>query len=413
MGMVPELPIAMLACRLGAPHTVVFGGFSSRLARRAPQRHGVQAADHAGRGLAARNHRAAEANADAALADAATVEKTVVLRRTGGAVAMEDGRDVWWHDAVEGESDDPATCPCEPMESEDLLYLLYEQDDREAEGDRAHDRRLPRRHRDHAPLHLRHQARLDLLVRRRHRLGHRAQLHRLQAALQQDDRRDLRGHARLRTRTRWWDIVERYRVDILYTTPTAIRAHMKWGRSTPRSTTSPSLRPRERRRAHQPEAWVWYHGHIGGGRCPIVDTWWQTETGMILITPLPGVTTLKPGSATKPFPGVEAGVRDEAGNEVGSGGGGYLVLERPWPAMLHGIHKEHDRFVDTYWSRYPDVYFAGDGARVDEDRDFWLLGRVDDVMNVSGHPDLDDRGRARSSTTSPSPRPPCAVARIG
>jgi acetyl-CoA synthetase len=134
-----------------------------------------------------------------------------------------------------------------------------------------------------------------------------------------------------------------------------------------------------------PEAWVWYHENIGGGRCPVVDTWWQTETGMILITPLPGLTTLKPGSATKKFPTVDAAVYDEQGNEVGPGGGGYLVLRRPWPAMLRGLYKEHDRYVETYWSKYPDVYFAGDGARIDEDGDFWLLGRVDDVMNVSGH----------------------------
>jgi acetyl-CoA synthetase len=134
-----------------------------------------------------------------------------------------------------------------------------------------------------------------------------------------------------------------------------------------------------------PEAWVWYHEHIGGGRCPIVDTWWQTETGMVMITPLPGITTTKPGSATKPFPGVEAAIYDDAGNEVGPGGGGYLVLRRPWPAMTRGIFGDPERFRQTYWSRYPGVYFAGDGARIDEDGDFWLLGRVDDVMNVSGH----------------------------
>jgi acetyl-CoA synthetase len=134
-----------------------------------------------------------------------------------------------------------------------------------------------------------------------------------------------------------------------------------------------------------PEAWMWYREHIGGGRCPVVDTWWQTETGMIMITPLPGVTTLTPGSATKPFPGVDAAVYDEQGNEVGPGEGGYLVLRKPWPAMLRGIHNDPDRFVETYWSKYPGVYFAGDGARIDEDGNFWLLGRVDDVMNVSGH----------------------------
>ena len=134
-----------------------------------------------------------------------------------------------------------------------------------------------------------------------------------------------------------------------------------------------------------PEAWMWYHEHIGSERCPIVDTWWQTETGMILITPLPGITTTKPGSATRPFPGVDAAIVDDDGNEVGPGGGGYLVLRRPWPAMLRGIYGDHERYVETYWSRFPGVYFAGDGARVDEDGDFWLLGRVDDVMNVSGH----------------------------
>ena len=187
-------------------------------------------------------------------------------------------------------------------------------------------------------------------------------------------------------RDRWWAIVERYSVDILYTAPTAIRSHMKWGREHADKHDLSSIRllgivgeP------INPEAWVWYREVIGGDRVPVVDTWWQTETGMILITPLPGVTTLKPGSATKPFPGVDAAVYDEQGNEVGPGGGGYLVLRKPWPAMLRGIYKEHDRYVETYWSKYTDTYFAGDGARIDEDGDFWLLGRVDDVMNVSGH----------------------------
>jgi acetyl-CoA synthetase len=185
---------------------------------------------------------------------------------------------------------------------------------------------------------------------------------------------------------RWWAIIERYKVDILYTAPTAIRSHMKWGTEHAAKHDLSSLRLLGSvGEPINPEAWVWYHENIGGGRCPVVDTWWQTETGMIMITPLPGVTTLKPGSATRPFPGVDAAVYDEGGNEVGPGGGGYLVLRRPWPAMLRGLYKEHDRYVETYWSKYPDVYFAGDGARIDEDADFWLLGRVDDVMNVSGH----------------------------
>jgi acetyl-CoA synthetase len=185
---------------------------------------------------------------------------------------------------------------------------------------------------------------------------------------------------------RWWAIAERYGVTILYTAPTAIRAHMKWGPEHAAAHDLSKLRLLGSvGEPINPEAWVWYHENIGAGRCPIVDTWWQTETGMVMITPLPGITTTKPGSATKPFPGVEAAVYDEAGNEVGPGGGGYLVLRRPWPAMTRGIFGDPDRFVQAYWSRYPGVYFAGDGARIDEDGDFWLLGRVDDVMNVSGH----------------------------
>jgi acetyl-CoA synthetase len=187
-------------------------------------------------------------------------------------------------------------------------------------------------------------------------------------------------------RDRWWAIVERYGVDILYTAPTAIRSHMKWGREHADRHDLSSIRLLGSvGEPINPEAWVWYREVIGGDRVPVVDTWWQTETGMILITPLPGVTTLKPGSATKPFPGIDAAVYDEQGNEVGPGGGGYLVLRKPWPAMLRGIYGDDERYRETYWSKYADTYFAGDGARIDEDGDFWLLGRVDDVMNVSGH----------------------------
>jgi acetyl-CoA synthetase len=196
---------------------------------------------------------------------------------------------------------------------------------------------------------------------------------------------------------RWWDIVERYKVTILYTAPTAIRSHMKWGPEYAQRHDLSSLRLLGSvGEPINPEAWIWYREHIGGDRCPVVDTWWQTETGMIMITPLPGVTTLKPGSATKPFPGVDAAVYDDEGNEVGPGSGGYLVLRKPWPAMLRGIYKDPDRFVETYWKgpkkelgadagRFENVYFTGDGARIDEDGDLWLMGRVDDVMNVSGH----------------------------
>jgi acetyl-CoA synthetase len=185
---------------------------------------------------------------------------------------------------------------------------------------------------------------------------------------------------------RWWAIVERYKVDILYTAPTAIRSHMKWGPEYAKKHDLSSLRVLGSvGEPINPEAWIWYYENIGGGRCPVVDTWWQTETGMIMITPLPGITTLKPGSATKPFPTIDAAIYNEKGEVVPPGGGGYLVVRQPWPAMLRGIHKDHERYVQTYWSKFKDVYFVGDGARIDEDGDFWLLGRIDDVMNVSGH----------------------------
>jgi acetyl-CoA synthetase len=185
---------------------------------------------------------------------------------------------------------------------------------------------------------------------------------------------------------RLWDMVERYRATILYTAPTAIRTFMKWGPEHPAKHDLSSLRLLGTvGEPINPEAWMWYHEHIGGERCPIVDTWWQTETGMILITPLPGITTTKPGSATKPFPGVAAEVLDEAGARVPQGSGGYLVLTEPWPAMLRTLYGDDERYVETYWAKYPGKYLAGDGARQDEDGDFWLLGRIDDVMNVSGH----------------------------
>jgi acetyl-CoA synthetase len=185
---------------------------------------------------------------------------------------------------------------------------------------------------------------------------------------------------------RFWAIVAKYAVSIVYTAPTAIRTFMRWGEQYPRRHDLSSIRLLGTvGEPINPEAWMWYWEHIGGGRCPVVDTWWQTETGMVLIAPLPGLTTLKPGSATKPFPGIEAEILDEAGNPVGPGGGGYLTIKRPWPAMLRGIYGDPERYVQQYWSRYPDIYFTADGAKLDNDGDFWLLGRVDDVINVSAH----------------------------
>jgi acetyl-CoA synthetase len=388
MGMVPELPIAMLACaRLGAPHTVVFGGFSAEaLAGRLNDMECelLITQDEAWRrGTTTPLKR----NADEALGSSPTVKSSVVLRRTGGEVPMQDGRDVWWHDAVEGQSPDPETCPPEPLDSEDLLYLLY------TSGTTAKPKGIVHTTGGYlvgvaATHHYIFDIKPDSVYWCAADVGWvTGHSYIVYGPLANGTTGVMyEGTPDFPDKDRWWAIIERYKVDILYTAPTAIRSHMKWGPEHAAKHDLSSLRLLGTvGEPINPEAWVWYREHIGGDRTPVVDTWWQTETGMILITPLPGLTTLKPGSATKPFPGVDAAVFDEQGNEVGPGGGGYLVLRKPWPAMLRGIYKDHDRYVETYWSKYPDVYFAGDGARIDEDGDFWLLGRVDDVMNVSGH----------------------------
>jgi acetyl-CoA synthetase len=384
MGMVPELPIAMLACaRLGAPHTVVFGGFSAdSLADRLNDMECevLVTQDEAwrrGRTVALKHV------ADEALDRSPTVRSCIVCRRTGNEVPMREGRDHWWHEVATDDAD----CPPEPMDSEDLLYLLY------TSGTTA------------KPKGIVHTSAGYLVGC--------ASTHHYVFDVKPDsvywcaaDVGWVTGHSYIvygplcngttgvlyegtpdfPDKDRWWEIIERYKVDILYCAPTAIRSHMKWGPEHAARHDLSSLRVLGSvGEPINPEAWIWYQEHIGGGRCPVVDTWWQTETGMIMIAPLPGVTTTKPGSATKPFPGVDAAVYNEAGDEVGPGGGGYLVLRRPWPAMLRGIYKGDERYRETYWSKYGDVYFAGDGARIDREGDFWLLGRVDDVMNVSGH----------------------------
>jgi acetyl-CoA synthetase len=388
MGMVPELPIAMLACaRLGAPHTVVFGGFSAESLSGRLNDMGCEVLITQDEVWRKGSPVPLKRNADDALADAPGVKRVVVLRRTGNEVPMEEGRDAWWHELVAEESDDATSCPCEPMDAEDLLYLLY------TSGTTAKPKGIAHTTAGYlVGVATTHHYIFDVKP---------GSVYWCAA-----DVGWVTGHSYIvygplcngttgvmyegvpdyPDKDRWWAIVERYKVDILYTAPTAIRSHMKWGREHADKHDLSSIRLLGSvGEPINPEAWVWYREVIGGDRVPVVDTWWQTETGMILITPLPGVTTLKPGSATKPFPGIDAAVYDEQGNEVGPGGGGYLVLRKPWPAMLRGLYKEHDRYVETYWSRYPDTYFAGDGARIDEDSDFWLLGRVDDVMNVSGH----------------------------
>jgi acetyl-CoA synthetase len=388
MGMVPELPIAMLACaRLGAPHTVVFGGFSSESLSDRMNDMECALLITQDEGWRAGKKVPLKQNADDAVAQAPTVKKVVVLQRTGDEVPFDASRDAWWHELVEGHDDDPTSLPPEPMDAEDLLYLLY------TSGTTAKPKGI---------VHTTAGYLVGVATTHHYIFDVKPDSVYWCAA----DVGWVTGHSYIvygpltngttgviyegvpnyPNPERWWQIIERYRVDILYTAPTAIRSHMKWGPEHAQKHDLSSLRLLGSvGEPINPEAWVWYREHIGGDRTPIVDTWWQTETGMILITPLPGVTTTKPGSATKPFPGVDAGVFSESGEEVGPGGGGYLVLKRPWPAMLRGIYKDDQRFRDTYWSKYDDVYFAGDGARIDEDGDFWLLGRVDDVMNVSGH----------------------------
>jgi acetyl-CoA synthetase len=388
MGMIPELPVAMLACaRIGAPHTVVFGGFSadSLSGRLNDMECEFLITQDEGWRNGARVP--LKQNADAALDASPGVKTSVVFRRTGGDVEMKEGRDVGWQDIVESESDEAETCPCEPMDSEDLLYLLY------TSGTTAKPKGI---------VHTTAGYLVGVATTHYYIFDVKPDSVYWCAA----DIGWVTGHSYIvygplcngttgiiyegvpnfPDKDRWWQIVERYKPDILYTAPTAIRTHMKWGPEYAKSHDLSSLRVLGTvGEPINPEAWMWYREHVGGERTPVVDTWWQTETGMILITPLPGVTTTKPGSATRPFPGVEAAVFDEQGNEVGPGSGGYLVLKRPWPAMLRGIYKDEERYRETYWSKYGEVYFAGDGARIDEDGDFWLLGRVDDVMNVSGH----------------------------
>ncbi len=388
MPMIPELPIAMLACaRLGAPHTVVFGGFSAEsLVDRIndAQAKLVITADGGWRRGKPVDLKSA---VDEALERTPTIEHTLVVRRVGDALpgtAMTPGRDAWWHDIVDRQA---ADCPPVPVDSEHMLYLLY------TSGTTA------------KPKGIMHTTAGYLLG-----TGY---THEMVFDVKPDDiywcAADIgwvTGHSYIvygplsngttgviyegapdtPSWERWWQIIEDYKVTILYTAPTAIRAFMKQGEALPKRHDLSSLRVLGSvGEPINPEAWLWYHEHVGGGRCPVVDTWWQTETGMILITPLPGVTTTKPGSATFPFPGVDADVVDANGESVPLGAGGYLVLKRPWPAMLRGIYGDPDRYRATYWGRFPGMYFAGDGAKRDSEGYLWLMGRVDDVMNVAGH----------------------------
>ena len=388
LGMVPELPVAMLACtRLGAPHTVVFGGFSADSLASRMNDMGCEVLITQDESWRRGQPVPLKETADRALAAAPGVRTCLVVRRTGGETAMRDGRDVWYHEVSAAVDDDPAGCPCEEMDAEDLLFLMY------TSGTTAKPKGI---------VHTTAGYLVGVATTHRYVFDIKPDTVYWCAA----DIGWITGHSYIvygplcngvtsvmyegtpdhPDKDRWWDIVERYRVSVLYTAPTAIRTHMKWGSEFAERHDLSSIRLLGTvGEPINPEAWIWYRTHIGGDRTPVVDTWWQTETGMILITPLPGITTLKPGSAGRPFVGVEPAVVNEAGEEVATGEGGYLVLRSSWPAMLRGIYGDPDRYVDTYWSRVPGSYFVGDGARVDEDGDYWLLGRIDDVMNVSGH----------------------------
>ncbi len=385
MPMIPELPVAMLACtRIGAVHSVVFGGFSpdSLVDRINDSECKILITSDGGfrKGSAA----GLKPACDTALKSTPSITDMVVVRRTGQDVDWTEGRDHWWHDLMADASNE---CEPEHMNSEDLLYLLY------TSGTTAKPKGIMHTtggyltqtmftHKyvfDINPETDIYWCAADIGWVTGHSYIVYAPLANGCTSVMYEGTPDTPAKDRL------WDIVERYKVTQLYTAPTAIRMFMKWGETEPASHDLSSLRVLGTvGEPINPEAWMWYHKNIGGENCPIVDTWWQTETGGHMISPLPGVTTTKPGSATHAIPGVSAEVVDDDGNVV-TRGGGYLTITKPWPSMLRGIWGDPERYMSTYWSTYEGRYFAGDGAKLDEDGYLWILGRVDDVMNISGH----------------------------
>jgi acetyl-CoA synthetase len=385
MPMIPELPVAMLACaRIGAPHSVIFGGFSPDSIIDRVNDAEAKVVITADGGFRKGSPSLLKPNVDEALLSTPSVEHVVVVDRTQSDPVMVEGRDHWYHELVAEAS---ADCPAEPMDAEDLLYLLY------TSGTTAKPK--------------------GIMHTTGGYLTHVCFTHKYVFDLHPDtdiywcaaDIGWVTGHSYIvygplangatsvmyegtpdtPDKDRLWSIVEKYGVTQLYTAPTAIRMFMKWGESEPQKHDMSSLRLLGTvGEPINPEAWMWYHEFIGGGRCPVVDTWWQTETGGQMVAPLPGVVATKPGSATIPLPGVFGEVVDDEGNPIEKGGG-YWTLTKPWPGMLRGIWGDPERYRQTYWSRFEGRYFAGDGAKVDDDGYIWFLGRVDDVMNVSGH----------------------------
>jgi acetyl-CoA synthetase len=389
--MVPEAIFAMLACaRIGAMHSVVFGGFSPTALRTrvddAEAKIVITSDGQYRRGKAA----PMKANVDEALEGAASVEKVIVVRRTGDQtpdVPWTEGRDLWWHELVDGQPEEHTP---EAFDAEHPLFILYTSGTTGKPKGILHTSggyltQAAYTHHvvfDHKPGEDVYWCTADIGWVTGHSyivygpLANRA----TQVVYEGTPNTPHEG--------RHWEIVQRYKVTKYYTAPTLIRTFMKWGDDVPAKFDLSSLKLLGSvGEPINPEAWIWYREHIGSGRTPVVDTWWQTETGAIMISPLPGVTSTKPGSAQRPLPGISAKVVDDKGVEVPNGGGGYLVLDQPWPGMLRGIWGDDERYRETYWSRFADLgyYFAGDGAKYDDDGDIWLLGRVDDVMNVSGH----------------------------
>ncbi|ANN14650.1 acetate--CoA ligase [Amycolatopsis orientalis] len=388
MPMVPEAIVAMLACaRIGAMHSVVFGGFSPTALRSrvddAAAKVVITTDGQYRRGKAA----PMKVNVDEALEGAESVEKVIVVRRTGDEVPLTEGRDVWWHDLVDGQSAEHAP---QAFDSEHPLFILY------TSGTTGKPKGI---------LHTSGGYLTQAAYTHHNVFDHKAgeDVYWCTADIGWITGHSYIVYGPLANRAtqvvyegtpnpphegRHWEIVQQHKVSIYYTAPTLIRTFMKWGNEIPEKYDLSSLRVLGSvGEPINPEAWMWYREHVGANSAPIVDTWWQTETGGIMISPLPGVTSTKPGSAQKALPGISAKVVDDQGVEVGKGGGGYLVLDKPWPGMLRGIWGDEQRFRETYWSRFADqgYYFAGDGAKYDADGDIWLLGRVDDVMNVSGH----------------------------
>jgi len=386
MPMIPQAVVAMLACaRIGAPHSVVFGGFSAEALRSRiddAQAKVVITTDGQFRRGSSMPLKPA---VDEALEHCPSVENVIVVRRTGDSVDWHEGRDLWWHDVVATASD---THEAQAFDAEHPLFILY------TSGTTGKPKGILHTSGGYlTQTSFTHSAVFDLKPETDVYwctadigwvTGHSYIVY---GPLANGATQVIyEGTPDTPHKGRWWEIVQKHKVSILYTAPTAIRTFMKWGAEIPAQYDLSSLRLLGSvGEPINPEAWMWYRSVIGGDRCPIVDTWWQTETGAMMISPLPGVTECKPGSAMTALPGIGAVVVDDHGEPVGPGGGGYLVLSDPWPSMLRGIWGDPQRYRDTYWSRWPHYYFAGDGAKLDEDGAIWLLGRVDDVMNVSGH----------------------------